>query len=64
VKKKHDGSIMCWGMISYSWKGPFWVCEREREEEKTIAAEDIKSYNDNCGREVSCLNTVQWESED
>ncbi|RPA98212.1 hypothetical protein L873DRAFT_1688523, partial [Choiromyces venosus 120613-1] len=25
VKKKRGVMVMCWGMISWNWKGPFWV---------------------------------------
>ncbi|RPA94324.1 hypothetical protein L873DRAFT_1937458 [Choiromyces venosus 120613-1] len=62
--KKQGVSIMCWGMISYGWKGPFWVWERETEEEKAKATSDITSYNENCKEEESCLNTAWWASEE
>ncbi|RPA99133.1 hypothetical protein L873DRAFT_1828106 [Choiromyces venosus 120613-1] len=55
AKKKQGALIMCWGMISYSWKGPFWVWESETEEEKVRATKDIINYNDNCGEEESQL---------
>ena len=64
AKKKQGASIMCWGMISYGWKGPFWVWESESEEEKVAAASKILSYNENCGEEESRLNTAWRASEE
>ncbi|RPA91797.1 hypothetical protein L873DRAFT_1636526, partial [Choiromyces venosus 120613-1] len=64
AKKKQRASIMCRGMISYDWKGPFWVWESETEEEKARATKDIINYNDNYGEEESCLNTAWWASEE
>ena len=54
---------MCWGMISYEWKRPFWVWENESEKEKVTAASKILSYNENCGEEESHLNTA-WRASD
>ena len=54
---------MCWGMISYGWKGPFWIWETETEEEKAKAVSDIRSFNDNCGEEEARLNTA-WRASD
>ncbi|RPA93462.1 hypothetical protein L873DRAFT_1830783 [Choiromyces venosus 120613-1] len=64
AKKKQGASIMCWGMISYGWKGPFWVWESKTEEEKLRATSKILSYNKNCGEEESCLNTAWRLSEE
>ncbi|RPB00586.1 hypothetical protein L873DRAFT_1897670, partial [Choiromyces venosus 120613-1] len=58
AKKKQGASIMCVGMISYGWKGPFWVWESETEEEKVTATSKILRYNENCGEEESRLNTA------
>jgi len=55
---------MCWGMISYGWKGPFWVWQSESEEEKARATSDILSYNENCEEEESRLNTAWRASEE
>jgi len=43
--KKQGGSVMCWGMISYGWKGPFHVWNPETEEEKKKAEEEIAKIN-------------------
>jgi len=64
ARKKQGASIMCWGMISYGWKGPFWVWESESEEEKVTAAGKILSYNENYGEEESRLNTAWRASEE
>ena len=64
AKEKHGASIMCWGMISYGWKGPFWVWESETEEEKVTAVSKILSYNENCGEEEFRLNTAWRASEE
>ncbi|RPB00568.1 hypothetical protein L873DRAFT_1897545 [Choiromyces venosus 120613-1] len=64
AKKKQGASIMCWGMISYGWKGPFWVWESETEEEKVTATSKILRYNENCGEEESRLNTAWRASEE
>jgi len=56
VKKKRGNAVMCWGMISWNWKGPFWVWEQETEEEKANAMKAIKVYNINCMVEEKHLN--------
>ncbi|PUU74820.1 hypothetical protein B9Z19DRAFT_998221 [Tuber borchii] len=47
---------MCWGMIGWNWKVPFWVWEPETEEEKINAIETIWVYNLNCTAEEKRLN--------
>ena len=61
VKKKRGIMVMCWGMISWDWKGPFWVWEPESEEEKANAIEAIRVYNINCTAEEKRLND-SWRS--
>ncbi|RPA95803.1 hypothetical protein L873DRAFT_1812348, partial [Choiromyces venosus 120613-1] len=64
AKKKRGLSVMCWGMISWDWKGPFWVWEPETEEEKAKAMEEIKEYNRNCKEEEKRLNDIWRSSEE
>ena len=37
--KKQGPTVMCWGMIGYGWKGPFYVWEVEPDEKKEAEAE-------------------------
>jgi len=65
VKKKRGNPVMCWGMISWNCKGPFWVWEQETEKEKANAMKAIKVYNINCTVEEKHLNdswklSVEW----
>ena len=43
--KKHGPTVMCWGMIGYGWKGPFYVWEVETDEEKMEAEAEIARIN-------------------
>lgn len=44
-KKKQGPAVMCWGMIGYGWKGPFYVWEPETEEEREEAEIEIARLN-------------------
>lgn len=44
-KKKQGPTVMCWGMIGYGWKGPFYVWEPETEEERKEAEIEIARLN-------------------
>ena len=44
-KKKKCATVMCWGMIGYGWKGPFYVWDIETEEEKKKAMQEINELN-------------------
>jgi len=48
--------VICWGIISWNWKEPFWVWKLEIEEEKAIAIEALRVYNINCAAEEKLLN--------
>ena len=43
--KKQGPTVMCWGMIGYGWKGPFYVWEVETDEEKKEAEAEIARIN-------------------
>lgn len=43
--KKQGETIMCWGMIGYGWKRPFFVWDPESDEEKKIAEREIARIN-------------------
>ena len=63
AKKKQGVSIMCWGIIVYGLKGPFWVWESETDEEKETATSKIMTYNENCREEKTRLNEAWWASD-
>ena len=44
-KKKQGPTVMCWGMIGYGWKGPFYVWEPETEEERKEAEIETARLN-------------------
>ena len=44
-KKKKCPTVMCWGMIGFGWKGPFYVWDTETEEEKQVAIREIDELN-------------------
>ena len=44
-KKKKCATVMCWGMIGYGWKGPFYIWNTETEEEKQEAIKEINRLN-------------------
>ena len=51
-KKKKCATVMCWGMIGYGWKGPFYIWDTETEEEKKEAMEEIDQLNKSMADEV------------
>lgn len=44
-RQVQESKVMCWGMIMYSYKGPFHVWEAETEKEKLQALVAIKEIN-------------------
>ena len=34
AKRKQGPTVMCWGMIGWQWKGPFYIWSAETEEER------------------------------
>ena len=43
--KKQGETVMCWGMIGYGWKGPFYVWDSETDAEKKEAEREILRIN-------------------
>jgi len=59
--KKQGSSVMCWGMIGYGWKGPFYVWDPETEEEKEQAEEEITCLNTEMEAEAAKANHI-WRN--
>jgi len=55
---------MCWGMVMYGWKGPFFVWVAETPEEREHATQEIARLNENSVEEEERLNTEWRNSED
>jgi len=64
TRKKQGAAVMCWGMISWSWKGPFYVWSAETKEEKAEAAHTIAELNAKGGAEEKRLNDLWRQSEE
>jgi len=60
-KKKQGTSVMCWGIISWNWKGPFHVWPAETKEEKEQARNEIVEWNAKSGEEDEGLNR-EWRT--
>ena len=61
ARKKQGATVMCWGMVGWGWKGPFYVWEPETKEEREEAEEKIKEINkENMEKEVE-LN-AEWKA--
>ncbi|KAG0638678.1 hypothetical protein HOY80DRAFT_1077327 [Tuber brumale] len=45
TKKGGGTSVMCWGMIGWNYKGPFFIWEEESQQEKKEATEEIDLIN-------------------
>ena len=63
-KKKQGESVMCWGMIGWGWKGPFYVWETETSEEREEAALAIALLEEGREAEEKRLNEEWNESEE
>lgn len=46
ARKKQGATVMCWGMVGWGWKGPFYVWEAETKEEREEAEKMIKEINE------------------
>jgi len=57
AKKKQGEPVMCWGMVMYGWKGPFFVWVAETPEEREHATQEIARLNENSVEEEERLNT-------
>ena len=55
---------MCWGMVMWGWKGPFFVWVAETPEEREHATQEIARPNENSVEEEKRLNTEWRNSED
>ena len=63
AKKKQGPTVMCWGMIGWQWKGPFYIWTTETEEEKEEAIREITRLNSEAGIEEARLNN-EWKASD
>jgi len=61
TKIKRGTSVMCWGIISSNWKGPFHVWPAETKEEKDQARKEIAEWNSKSGEEEEGLNR-EWRT--
>jgi hypothetical protein len=52
---------MCWGMIGYDYKGPFYVWEAETKEEKEEAKKEIARLN-KLAKEEEDKKNAEWEA--
>ena len=59
--KKQGESVMCWGMIGWGWKGPFYVWEIETSEEREEAALAIALLEEGREAEEKRLNE-EWKA--
>ncbi|RPA92102.1 hypothetical protein L873DRAFT_1711571, partial [Choiromyces venosus 120613-1] len=54
--KKNGITMMCWGMISWNWKGPFHIWAKEMKEEKAEAKKGVEEWNERAERKEDQLN--------
>jgi len=59
--KKQGETVMCWGMIGYGWKGPFYVWDSETDAEKKEAEREIVRINTEMVTEAEERNR-QWKA--
>jgi len=59
TKKKNGITVMCWGMISWNWKGPFHIWAKETKEEKAEAKKGVEEWNKEAERKEDQLN-AEW----
>ncbi|KAG0136904.1 hypothetical protein HOY82DRAFT_598768 [Tuber indicum] len=64
IKKNVGTSVMCWGMIGWNYKGPFYVWEEESEQEKKEAEEEMNFINSIIMEEQERATTEWKASED
>jgi len=63
ARKKQGSAVMCWGRISWGWKGPFYVWSAETKQEKSPAMRTIVELNTKGGEEEKRLNDLWRQSE-
>ena len=61
AKKKQGPTVMCWGMIGWQWKGPFYVWSAETDEEREEATREIAKLNLEAAIEEARLN-AEWKA--
>jgi len=61
TKKGGGSSVMCWGMIGWDYKGPFYVWEEESQQEKKEAAEQMDLINEIIVQEQEQA-TAEWKA--
>lgn len=64
AKKKQGEAVMCWGMVMWGWKGPFFVWAAETPEEREHATQEIARLNESSVEEEERLNTEWRNSEE
>ncbi|RPB05912.1 hypothetical protein L873DRAFT_1824677 [Choiromyces venosus 120613-1] len=55
---------MCWGMIKWNYKGPFYIWETETEKDRSEARDQIAILNENASNQEAQLNKEWKESEE
>ena len=61
ARKKQCATVMCWRMVGWGWKGPFYVWEAETKEERQEAEEIIRELNEASAMKEEELNQ-EWRS--
>ncbi|RPB05483.1 hypothetical protein L873DRAFT_1899051 [Choiromyces venosus 120613-1] len=62
--KKNKSTVMCWGMIKWNYKGPFYIWETETEKDRSEARDQIAILNENASNQEAQLNKEWQESEE
>ena len=60
AKRKGGASVMCWGLIGYGFKGPFFVWDAETDAEKKADNAIIKEHNDKVMAQL-LKDTEEWK---
>ena len=61
ARKKQGRTVMCWGMIGWNFKGPFYVWTPETDEEREEAIREITRLNAASHEEADRLN-AEWRA--
>ncbi|KAF8252024.1 hypothetical protein K440DRAFT_636206 [Wilcoxina mikolae CBS 423.85] len=62
--KKQGPMVMCWEIIGWNYKDPFYVCDPETHEKRQKAAAEIATFNCQHEEEINLLNTEWRNSEE
>lgn len=65
TSKKQGGTVMCWGMIAFNYKGPFHVWESETPKDRAESDEFVVEYNklikqDDLERNLAWKGSPEW----